>query len=210
MGLGDQKHMRSIAKTALEVLALSEPEMARGELFGAVRRFISNGDDGDDYVRWWFKVAPALPFTADELGEFSHSVIVWGHRGASVVGHVQLFGHVPLLVRLCHEWMGESFAVAHAVDPLGERSFGLRVPDSFPAALEASVFDPEILDLDLVERHYTNFVRKAATVQKDRHLKWVIKEALTPFFAKYAGTEMTEAKAAEVASTVIYAMRFRN
>ena len=212
MPLGAPEHMRSIAKSALEIFALVAPRVARGPALKHIRQFIATGAGSDDDVRWLFTPPPTLPFTREETGDFAPPPLRAGvgARRRRLVAHVMFFGHLQFLVRLADTWDGQ-VAIAHAVDPVGERLLRIREQFEPPPAVNVSVFEPEILDLDKVEKYLTEFFQKCAAIQEERHRHWLLRDALAPWFAKYAGTDMTPEKAHEAASVVaaeVVAARF--
>jgi hypothetical protein len=178
MSLGSPEQMRSIAKSALEIFALAFPDRARGPKLAKVRQYVAKGISFENRVCWFFNNLPPLPFSDDELGTFPHSVLVWGHKGSPLAANVNLFGHLPLLVRLADEWT-ESVCVAHAVNPIDERSLPLLQCD-VPPAVASTLFNDEVPDPDELNKRISTFIVKASGEGRKRHLKYLVDRAIDP------------------------------
>jgi len=202
-GIGDPEHFRSIMKSALEVFALAMPVDARGAAFAAARDYVLCGAP-EALFNWTLEGIPALPFSADELGEFSHVVTAWAQPGASVAGHVTIFGHLHFVVRLADGWSGDALAVSLAVDPIAGRDRGLRTHSVVPPPLDLDLFAKPMPGDAVHTDRVIAFMNKVRTVgywrQVDTRLRDVISEVTA---AWVPGTILGDEHFAQLANATV-------
>lgn len=198
------RHFRSIAKSALEIYAIEHPEEARGESFRSIRHFINDANAKPDLVRWQFgtNVEVVLPFTDEELGNFWHSVAIWGHPGSLTVAQVVLFGHLPFLVRLGDSWPHpEPRLIAHAVEPLDGRRYPIRSTSFCPPPVDASIFEPSLIGPDSgADETMSAFGQRVQAAQSERYAFAVARETILPLLTRLRRGELVTPEEALAAS----------
>lgn len=210
LGVGDPEHLRSIAKSAIEILAVHDADAARSAELDAVRRFITRGEG--DRVAWLFTDGPALPFSDEELGAFPHVVSVWAETGSPMFARVTLFGYFHFLVVLADSWSGGPLAISHAVDPLAERQHGIRpftVKPSTPALADVPTErpDPRVFD----ERCYHPFVLKAQPIGRKRNIDWLVRQRIEQVTSSWPeGTVIGDAEIEQLTNAAMEVYRSAN
>jgi hypothetical protein len=174
--IGGTQHWRSMAKTAIEILALHDREAAQSVDLEGARRFVRHGE-GPDRGILQLNPGPSVPFTLEELGQFAHVISVWADPGSPMVAHVTLFGFFHFGILLAEGWDGAAIAVSHAVDPLAERHFGLRQFATRPSRPNIAHFSPVPLDVEVWrDRQLIPFMTAAHAVGKRRTIEWTVRK----------------------------------
>jgi len=201
LNLAGVAQMRSIAKAALGVFAMAEPDSARSRDLDDFRRFVSAGDHAEERARWTINPLPPLGFTNAELGDFPHVVAVWAHNRGPLVARVTLFGYLHFAVRMADTWP-TSLGIAHALDPLEGRNLDIRRLSPLPPALDLALFKPEQYQPEVVNAYFTDFIQRCRSIEPQRHRKGLVREVMAGWYEKHRGTELTPEKANELAQAV--------
>lgn len=188
LSLGGPDFFRGLCKAAFNLLGVTEKSVVLRPELDSIRAFILNGvGSSEDYIGW---LLTDEQLDLPKLGDVDHCVGVFG-RGGVIGGIVQLYGHLPFVLRFCANCECDDFAHLYIVNPFR---------DTEPPETREFLFDPDAIPQfkecahlpdTKVWPHYVARLRRVLVAYQERADKSVISDIVHSVLGSKQGKVIT-------------------
>jgi hypothetical protein len=133
VGIGGLDYFRGLLKACLNLVGVTNPNIALSPACDQVRTFVESGvGDSQNFARW---IPDPDNYQPPTLGPADQFIGIAGVR-RGIEGLVQLFGQIKHSIRLSSNFTGEPFRVGYLVNPFRDTNPSeVRNPDFAPALI---------------------------------------------------------------------------